>query len=144
MLYEVITKHYYNVSYHFSKTNVVVAKKVVLVPFGEEIPLPKFFVDLINNTFYNGAEDFKKANKATDFDIKGIKFRNAICYEATSEKIYKELNGLKYMIAISNNAWFTPSTEPILQKLLLQYYAKKYNITIFHSINGSNNYIIRP
>ncbi len=137
-------KHYYNVSYHFSQTNVTVAKKVVLVPFGEEIPLPKFFVDLINNIFYNGAEDFKKADKATDFNIKGTKFRNAICYEATSEKIYKELNGIKYMIAISNNAWFTPSTEPILQKLLLQYYAKKYNITIFHSINGSSNYIIRP
>ncbi len=137
-------KHYYNVSYHFSKTNVVVAKKVVLVPFGEEIPLPKFFVDLINNTFYNGAEDFKKADKATDFDIKGVKFRNAICYEATSEDIYKELNEVKYMIAISNNAWFTPSIEPILQKLLLQYYAKKYDITIFHSINGSSNYIIRP
>ena len=137
-------KQYYNASYHFSKEKVNIAKKVVLVPFGEEIPLPKYFVDLINDTFYNGAQDYKKASKATDFIIDGIKFRNAICYEATSEKIYQNLNGIMYMIAISNNAWFTPSIEPTLQRLLLKYYAKKYNITIFHSINGSRNYIVRP
>ncbi|MGB6329546.1 MAG: apolipoprotein N-acyltransferase [Halarcobacter sp.] len=137
-------KQYYNASYHFSKEKVKIAKKIVLVPFGEEIPLPKFFVDLINDTFYNGAQDYKKANNPTDFLINGIKFRNAICYEATSEEIYQNLNGIEYMIAISNNAWFTPSIEPILQKFLLKYYAKKYNITILHSINGSPNYIIRP
>ena len=137
-------RQYYNTSYHFSNEKVEIAKKTVLVPFGEEIPLPKLFVDLINDTFYNGAQDYKKAKDATDFLIKGIKFRNAICYEATSEEIYQNLNDVKYMIAISNNAWFTPSIEPVLQKLLLKYYAKKYNITIFHSINGSPNYIIRP
>ena len=135
---------FYNASYHFSKGSFTIAKKVVLVPFGEEIPLPKYFVDLINDIFYNGAKDYNKAIRATDFEIKNIKFRNAICYEATSDKIFENLNNTKFMIAISNNAWFTPSTEPILQKLLLKYYAKKYNITIYHQINGSENYIVRP
>lgn len=135
---------YYNATYYFSKGKLQIAKKVVLVPFGERIPLPKYFVDLINDMFYNGAKDYEKADKPTDFEIKEIKFRNAICYEATSEEIYKNLNGVKYMIAISNNAWFTPSIEPTLQKLLLKYYAKKYDITIFHSVNGSSNYIVRP
>ena len=87
---------------------------------------------------------YKKAEKATDFLIKNTKFRNANCYEATKEEIYADLNNTKYMIAISNNAWFTPSIQPTLQKLLLKYYAKKYNITIFHSVNGSSNYIINP
>ncbi len=134
----------YNATYHFSKGELNIAKKVVLVPFGEEIPLPKFFVDLINDTFYGGAQDYAKAQKPTDFIIKGQKFRNAICYEATTDKIFENLNGVKYMIATSNNAWFTPSIEPTLQKLLLKYYAKKYDVTIFHSINGSENYTIRP
>ncbi len=134
----------YNASYYFTKGKFQIAKKVVLVPFGEEIPLPKFFVDLINNSFYGGAQDYKKADKPTDFLIKGTKFRNAICYEATSEIIYKNLGDVKYVIAISNNAWFTPSIEPTLQKLLLKYYAKKYKVTIFHSVNGSSNYVIRP
>lgn len=137
-------KQFYNATYYFSKGKFQIAKKVVLVPFGEEIPLPKIFVDLINDIFYNGAEDYKKADKPSDFDINGIKFRNAICYEATSEEIYKNLGDVKYVIATSNNAWFTPSIEPALQKLLLKYYSKKYGVIIFHSVNKSENYIVRP
>lgn len=134
----------YNATYLFSKGEVQIAKKVVLVPFGEEIPLPKFFVDLINNTFYGGASDYAKASIPTDLIIGDTKIRNAICYEATTDKIFENLADTKYMIAISNNAWFTPSIEPTLQKLLMKYYSKKYGVTIFHVVNGSQNYIIRP
>jgi apolipoprotein N-acyltransferase len=136
--------NYYNANYHFSKGILKTAKKVVLVPFGEEIPLPQFFVDLINDIFYDGAKDYSKALTPTDFVIKGQKFRNAICYEGTTDKIFENLNDTKYMIVTSNNAWFTPSIEPTLQKLLLRYYSKKYDVTIFHSVNGSKNAIIRP
>lgn len=135
---------YYNATYFFSKNKVDIAKKVVLVPFGEEIPLPQFLVDLINNIFYGGASDYSKAKKATDFLIKDIKFRNAICYEGTSNKIFEDLNGVENMIMISNNAWFTPSIEPTLQHLLLKYYSQKYNINIFHIANGSNNRVYKP
>ena len=137
-------KQIYNASYHFSKGEIQIAKKVVLVPFGEEIPLPKFFVDLINKVFYNGAQDYSKAAAPTDFIIKGEKIRNAICYEATTDKIFENLGDTQYMIAISNNAWFTPSIEPTLQHLLLKFYSRKYNITIFHVANGSPNRIYRP
>ena len=137
-------KQFYNATYHFSKGSVNIAKKVVLVPFGEEIPLPKFFVDIINNIFYDGAQDYAKALKPTDFVVKGEKIRNAICYEATTDKIFENLDGVKFMIASSNNAWFTPSIEPTLQKLLLRYYSSKYDVTIFHVVNGSSNAIIRP
>jgi apolipoprotein N-acyltransferase len=134
----------YNASYHFSKGEIEIAKKVVLVPFGEEIPFPKFLVDFINKIFYNGAQDYSKATAPTDFTIKGEKFRNAICYEATTDKIFENLTDTKYMIVISNNAWFIPSIEPTLQHLLLKYYSRKYDINIFHVVNGSQNRIYRP
>ena len=134
----------YNASYFFTKGEIQVAKKVVLVPFGEEIPLPKYFVDLINKLFYNGASDYAKASTPTDFIIKGEKFRNAICYEGTTDKIFENLGDTRYMIMITNNAWFTPSIEPTLQHLLLKYYSKKYGVTIFHVANGSPNRIYRP
>ena len=137
-------KQFYNATYYFSKGEIKIAKKVVLVPFGEEIPLPKFFVDLINKVFYNGAQDYSKASEPTDFIIKGEKIRNAICYEATTDKIFENLGDTKYMIAISNNAWFIPSIEPTLQHLLLKYYSRKYGVTIFHVVNGSPNRIYRP
>ncbi|RXJ99157.1 apolipoprotein N-acyltransferase [Arcobacter sp. CECT 8986] len=135
---------YYNSTYYFSKDKVQIANKVVLVPFGEKIPLPKIFSDFINKIFYNGASDYIEAKNPTDFNIKGFKFRNAICYEATTDKIFENLNDTKYMIAISNNAWFTPSIEPTLQKILMRYYAKKNNIIIYHVTNDSKNFILKP
>ena len=131
LLYE--NNQSYNVTYVFQNGKYKIAKKLVLVPFGEYIPLPKFAQKFINDTFFAGASDFKTAKKPTDFMIKGVKFRNAICYEATCDEIYQ--GDVKYVIAISNNAWFAPSIEPTLQKLLLKYYAKKYNVVIYHSAN---------
>lgn len=132
---------YLNSTFIFQNNNYQIADKVVLVPFGEAIPLPQFLVDFINDTFFDGASDYTSASSPTTFDIKGIKFRNAICYEATTNKVYENLD-TQYIIAMSNNAWFTPSIEPILQKLLLKYYAQKYNMMIFHTSNASKNEII--
>lgn len=135
---------YFNSTFHFSKEKLSIANKVVLVPFGEAVPLPEKIAQFINDVFYNGAQDYLTASEPTTFTIKNQDFRNAICYEATTDKIFENLNGAKYMVVTSNNAWFTPSIEPTLQKLLLKYYAKKYKIVIYHSINGSNNYTILP
>ena len=131
----------YNVTYFFQKGKYKVAKKLVLVPFGEYIPLPKFAKKFVNDTFFSGASDFVTAKKPTDFIIKGVKFRNAICYEATCEKLYQ--GDIKYMIAISNNAWFLPSIEPTLQKLLMEYYARRHNVTIYHASNMAGTGVIK-
>ncbi|MDD2358527.1 MAG: apolipoprotein N-acyltransferase [Thiovulaceae bacterium] len=132
-------KHY-NVTYHFEDGNYTVAKKVVLVPFGEYIPLPSFFEKWVSETIFHGASDFTSASVPSDYTIKGVKFRNAICYEASTDKIYE--NTPSYIIATSNNGWFLPSIEPTLQNLLFKYYARKYNVIIFHSANPAGTGII--
>ena len=134
-------KNHYNVTYAFENGKYSVAKKLVLVPFGEYVPLPKFAQDFINETFFGGASDFVTASEPTDFIIKGVKFRNAICYEATCGEIYE--GEVDFVIAISNNAWFTPSIEPTLQKLLMRYYARKNGVTIYHSANYKGTGIVR-
>jgi len=131
----------YNVTYLFQDGKLEMAKKLVLVPFGEYIPLPKFAQDFINNMFFAGQADFVTADKPTDFMIKGVKFRNAICYEATCSEIYE--GDVEFVIATSNNAWFAPSIEPTLQKLLMRYYARKNATTIYHSANYKGTGIIR-
>ncbi len=123
----------YNSTYYFDNDRIYIANKVILVPFGEEIPLPKFIADWINKIIYNGAQDYKTAKNPTDIKLKNYTFRNAICYEATREELF--VNNPKYMIAISNNAWFTPSIEPTLQKLLFEYFSKKHHTVIYHSAN---------
>jgi len=131
---------YYNSTYVFENGTYKILDKHVLVPFGEYIPLP-FFQKEINQLFFNGASDYQTSDKFGIFTIKNRKFINAICYEATIEKIYT----LKppYVIALSNDAWFMPSIQPILQKLLIKTYALKHKKVVYHAINGYKSYIIK-
>ncbi|HIP59688.1 MAG TPA: apolipoprotein N-acyltransferase [Campylobacterales bacterium] len=130
----------YNSTYYFVDGEVIIANKVILVPFGEEIPLPKFLGKIVNEIFYNGAEDYKTADNPTDIEINGEIFRNAICYEATREELFE--GNPKFMIATSNNAWFTPSIEPTLQKMLLHYFSRKHNTVIYHCANNGGTAVI--
>ena len=131
----------YNVTYMFKDGKYEVAKKLILVPFGEYIPLPKFAKDFVNDTFFAGASDFITATKPTDFIIKNTRFRNAICYEATCKELYE--GDVDFIIASSNNAWFAPSIEPTIQKLLMRYYARKNGVTIYHSANYKGTGVIK-
>lgn len=131
---------HYNVSYLFDNKSVRIAKKTVLVPFGEYIPLPEFMRGWVNRKIFGGGSDFVTAEQPTDFVIKGVRFRNAICYEATREELYTP--GAEYMIAISNNGWFKPSIEPTLQNLLIRFYARKNGTVVFHATNGGGSGIV--
>ncbi len=134
------SKHY-NVTYMFDQGKYSVAKKVILVPFGEYIPLPKFAKKFVNDTFFNGASDFVTADQPTDFEINKVKIRNAICYEATCDALYQ--GDVDFIVAISNNAWFAPSIEPTLQRLLMKYYARKYGVTVYHAANYKGSGVIK-
>ena len=123
----------YNSTYVFDKGRYIVLNKVVLVPFGEEIPLPKPLARLVNHLFFNGAEDYDHAKSPQTYTIEDVNFTNAICYEATHPIIYR--TDTPYIIAISNNAWFTPSYEPNLQNLIIKYYATMYGKRVYHATN---------
>ncbi|WP_201351790.1 apolipoprotein N-acyltransferase [Hydrogenimonas urashimensis] len=132
----------YNSTYLFRKEKLRVMHKVVLVPFGEAVPLPKWIGHWINDLFFDGASDYRTASRPSDFEMLGRKWRNAICYEATCERLYEE--DPRYMVALSNNAWFIPSTEPTLQRLLLQLQANRHKTIIFHATNGPITDVIVP
>jgi len=134
--------NFFNSSYFFQDGEMIIAHKIVLVPFGEEVPLPEFLANFVNRLFFDGAKDYIKAKVPQDFTIKGIPFRSAICFEATKDLLYN--HHPKHMIAISNNAWFTPSIEQTLQNLLLRFYAKKYQTIIYHSANSGKSGVILP
>jgi apolipoprotein N-acyltransferase len=134
--------HNYNATYFFQDGKMQIAKKMILVPFGEYIPLPAFLARPINRVIFDGASDYLSATEPTDFTIKGIEFRNAICYEATCHELFETNPG--FMIATSNNAWFMPSVQPSLQRLLMQFYATKHNTVILHAANNAGGGIIYP
>ena len=129
-----------NSSYIFDKGTLEIANKVILVPFGENNPLPDWLGKIVNAIFYDGAIDYQASSTVSDYIIDNKTYRNAICYEACSEKLYS--NTPKEMIVMSNNGWFTPSIQPTQQRLLLQYYSRKYKTKIYHSSNMSQSYLI--
>jgi apolipoprotein N-acyltransferase len=131
---------YYNSTYVFEKGQVKILDKHVLVPFGEYIPLP-FFQKEINRLFFGNASDYDTGSKFEVFEIGGYKFINAICYEATIEDLYKL--SPKYVVALSNDAWFTPSIMPSLQQMIIKTYAEKYGKIVYHSINGFRSYVVK-
>ncbi|NLY03390.1 MAG: apolipoprotein N-acyltransferase [Campylobacter sp.] len=135
-------KKFYNSTYLFSDGQMKRFDKHILVPIGEEIPLPNFIKNPINKIFFDGGTDFSKAKSYSDYKVFNINIRNAICYEATRPEIYQ--NNPDIMVAVSNNAWFTPSTEPNFQSLFIEYHATKHCTTVYHSVNGSNSEIITP
>lgn len=132
-------KHYYNSTYIFDHSRKVVIDKVLLVPFGEELPL---FLQPFVQRFFQGIGGFSRGKTFGEFEVKGVKFQNAICYEGTSRSIYEK--SPPFVIVTSNNAWFVPSIEPILQKNLIKYYARLYGSTILHATNLSPSYVITP
>lgn len=128
----------YNSTYIFKQGNVYTLNKYYLVPFGEEIP---FFKDLILKYLLTNIEEFSKDKKINIYKLNNQIITNAICYEATKEKLYKDKN---IIIAISNNAWFKNSSEYLLQNLLIKFYASKYEVNVYHSTNANQTKLIEP
>lgn len=133
----------YNSIYIFQNQEVKVVDKVVLAPFGEEIPLPKWLASHLERVFFGDTQEKMLSGKSFGiFQFDDFIFRPVVCYEGTSAKAYE--NAPKYMIVISNNAWFEGSIESSLQKNLMKYYARKNQKVILHSSNGSRSFVIFP
>lgn len=134
---------HYNSTFVFEKGEMRWADKVFLAPFGEYMPIPSAFARAFSRiSGIQYAVFDKSAQQPRDIEIEGVKFRNAICYEATTRAIYADNPAL--MVLISNNAWFKPSIEAVLQLMLVKYYARAHKTIIFHSANGSKSGIITP
>jgi apolipoprotein N-acyltransferase len=130
----------YNSTYIFSDNKMRIIHKYILTPFGERVPLAEVITNTINKIFFDGSSDFNKADNYGEYTIKDYTFRNAICFEATRDEIYK--NNPPYLIAISNNAWFSPSIQSTIQNIYLKYMSNKYKTIIYHSSNKGFNDIL--
>lgn len=131
-----------NSAYIIADGNYTIANKVVLVPFGEANPLPRWMGSLVNKIFFDGSVDYRGDREFTYIKALGKAYKIAICYEGTAAVTYKDEP--EFLILISNDGWFKPSIEPTEQKLLLKFFSKLHNTTIYHSLNGSDSYIVVP
>jgi len=107
------SNEYHNAAYLFDRGRPKgFYYKLRLVPFGEYVPLRKFFtwVDILNSL-----EDMAPGKKFTVFEAGGKKFSVLICFEDVfsdlSTKFVRE--GAEFLVNITNDAWFGKSVEPV-------------------------------
>ncbi|MWV62199.1 hypothetical protein DCO58_05480 [Helicobacter saguini] len=127
---------YYNSMYVFAFGKSIIADKIELVPFGERLPFDSIF------RYFGVDFGFRAGDSVVKFEFKGLKLAIANCFEGTMSLPYK--SGAKYILMGSNNAWFAPSTQAIMQKMIIKYYARAYNTFVYHATNFSPKAIISP
>ena len=136
------SKPNFNSTYVIYKGEVIILNKVILAPFGEKMPLPDIIAKPLLELFFGVSEGLDSALTPQDFTLFQWKFRNAICYEGTSQELYADNPSL--VVMISNNGCFYQSIEPYLQRTLLKYRARKSNAVILHSANLSPSFMMTP
>lgn len=134
---------FFNSTYIFENGEVQIMKKTFLAPFGEYVPLPNFIAKIVSKiTGFRFDSLAQSKDGLNDVKTGALNFRSAICYEVTKKEMYKD--NPKFMIAISNNAWFSPSIEPILQMMIIKYYARLHKTLVIHTVNGTKSMVISP
>ena len=103
-----------------------------LVPFGEFLPLEKFFKKIGLKKITQGYVSFSAANERKILVIENIRFLPLICYEIIySGKINKNDDEYDFIVNISEDGWFGNSIGP----------HQHFSHSIFRSIEEGKNLI---
>ena len=124
----------YNSMAYLDNNLTVLSKynKNKLVPFGEFLPLEKFFKKIGLKKITQGYISFSAANERKILLIENIRFLPLICYEIIySGKINKNNGEFDFIINISEDGWFGNSIGP----------HQHFSHSIFRSIEEGKNLI---
>lgn len=122
--------------------------KMKLIPFGEGLPfgpLNQYFSKVITNITYFAQGDRYTLFKTSD----GYRFSTAICYEILFTNFIREyLNQTKehpsFMINITNDSWYGPTSEPHQHLFLSKWRSVENNIPIIRMTNTGISSILYP
>ena len=135
-----IKKGTYNSYYIFSQGSIGIADKVALVPFGEKLPFGWITEEFLKKLGIQSP--FNEAEKLVSIKWRLHSITIANCYEATLPLPYQ--TGAKHIFVGSNNAWFYPSSQYHLQRMIIKYYARQYGSFVYHATNMTPAFVITP
>ncbi len=86
--------------------------KIHMVPYGEYVPLRKFFPFV--EKLVVGIGNFKPGKEYTVMDVPPAKVGNLICYEITFPGLVRKFanNGANLLVTVTNDAWFGRTSAP--------------------------------
>jgi len=88
------------------------ADKLHLVPYGEYVPLGRFFPFI--NKIVTGIGDFAPGERANTLPVKNSLIATQICYEIIFPELVRQYvnAGARIIVNITNDAWFGKSSAP--------------------------------
>ncbi len=105
---------YYNSAYMLDPSGNVLGKydKVHLVPYGEYVPLKRFFPFL--GKLVEAVGDFRPGKEGQVLSLNGEKVGILICFEIIFPELSRLMvkNGAQLLVNITNDAWFGTSSAP--------------------------------
>ncbi len=105
---------YYNSAYLLSPSGDVLGKydKVHLVPYGEYVPLKRFFPFL--GKIVEAVGDFEQGEEGQVLSLDGQRVGVLICFEVIFPALSRAMvqNGAQLLVNITNDAWFGTSSAP--------------------------------
>ncbi len=142
-----------NGSYHFFNSAMLVTRqgaiegeyrKIHLVPFGEMIP----FEDRIGflSRIDLGQGNFSPGLSYTVFDLHGVNFSVAICFESIYPDLIRKFvdRGARVIVNITNDEWFGPSPGPYQHAQMSIMRAVEFGVGIARCANTGISMFVDP
>jgi len=138
--------HFQNSAYLLSPQGEVLGKydKVHLVPYGEYVPLRRFFPFV--EKLAVGIGDFLPGEGFEPLSLDGERAGILICYEAIFPEIsraYRE-KGASFLVNLTNDAWFGKSSAPYQHLAITTFRAVENRLFIIRAANTGISAFIAP
>jgi apolipoprotein N-acyltransferase len=124
--------------------NLGLYRKIHLVPFGEMIPFEDR-IDLLKRIDF-GEGDFSAGRDYTILNLDGIPFGVAICFESIFPSLIRDFarGGARFIVNITNDAWFGPSPGPYQHAQMAVLRAVECRVGLIRCANTGISMVVDP
>jgi apolipoprotein N-acyltransferase len=137
---------YHNSAYLLGPTGDVLGKydKVHLVPYGEYVPLKRFFPFL--GKIVEAVGNFEPGKEGQVLSLNGQKLGVLICFEVIFAELSRTMvrNGAQLLINITNDAWFGTSSAPYQHLSMIVFRAVETRRAVGRAANTGISAFIDP
>jgi apolipoprotein N-acyltransferase len=137
---------YFNSAYLLDPSGKVLGRydKVHLVPYGEYVPLKRFFPFL--GKLVEAVGDFEPGKEGQVLSLNGEKLGVLICFEVIFPELARAMrqNGVQLLVTITNDAWFGTSSAPYQHLSMAVFRAVENHLALARAANTGISAFIDP
>ncbi len=133
----------YNSAYHFDRNGEIAGRydKMVLLPFGEYMPLSDTFPSLKR---ISGPSDLVAGKDPVVLRADGYTFTGPICYEAILDDQMRKLSGADLIVNVTNDGWFGDTAAPHQHAMLAAVQAVQIGRPLLRVAYTGTSFVVEP